>query len=155
MSTPFYTFIAAEDGAVTVDWVVLTAAIVGLGLAVMAVVSGGVENVSGDTATELAAIEVGTSFFGSSSPSTVNFSGSTWQDYFNVGNTAAPGNSGATYAIARGAAAADAPAGFNYDTALVDTVSGHVVYTSDDGANYAVGGDVIPVDQFSGNLVNV
>ena len=29
--------------AVTVDWVVLTAALVGLGLAVMAVVSGGVE----------------------------------------------------------------------------------------------------------------
>ena len=30
-----------EDGAVTVDWVVLTAAIVGLGLAVMASVRGG------------------------------------------------------------------------------------------------------------------
>ena len=30
-----------EDGAVTVDWVVLTAAIVGLGLAVMTTVKGG------------------------------------------------------------------------------------------------------------------
>ena len=47
-------FILAEDGAVTVDWVVLTAAIVGLGLAVMAVVSGGVENLSTDIAQELA-----------------------------------------------------------------------------------------------------
>ncbi|MBF9049145.1 hypothetical protein GTA62_03110 [Roseobacter sp. HKCCD9010] len=41
-------FAASESGAVTVDWVVLTAAIVGLGLAVMAVVSGGVENLSTD-----------------------------------------------------------------------------------------------------------
>ena len=50
----FKNFILAEDGAVTVDWVVLTAALVGLGLAVMAVVSGGVENLSGDIAQELA-----------------------------------------------------------------------------------------------------
>lgn len=31
-------FIIAEDGAVTVDWVVLTAAIVGLGIAVLTTV---------------------------------------------------------------------------------------------------------------------
>ncbi len=41
-------FAKSESGAVTVDWVVLTAAIVGLGLAVMAVVSGGIENLSQD-----------------------------------------------------------------------------------------------------------
>lgn len=41
-------FVRADSGAVTVDWVVLTAALVGLGLATMAVVSSGVENVSGD-----------------------------------------------------------------------------------------------------------
>ena len=41
-------FISNESGAVTVDWVVLTAALVGLGLAVMAVVSGGVEDLSTD-----------------------------------------------------------------------------------------------------------
>ncbi|MFW5654902.1 MAG: hypothetical protein ACOCYW_04550 [Roseicyclus sp.] len=40
------TFAKSESGAVTVDWVVLTAAIVGLGLAVMAVVSGGIEDLS-------------------------------------------------------------------------------------------------------------
>ncbi|WP_298910600.1 hypothetical protein [uncultured Aliiroseovarius sp.] len=34
-------FKADEDGAVTVDWVVLTAAIVGLGIAVLTSVSGG------------------------------------------------------------------------------------------------------------------
>lgn len=41
-------FARSESGAVTVDWVVLTAAIVGLGLAVMAVVSTGVEDLSGE-----------------------------------------------------------------------------------------------------------
>lgn len=34
-------FLKDEDGAVTVDWVVLTAAIVGLGIAVLTSVSGG------------------------------------------------------------------------------------------------------------------
>ncbi|MGG7645659.1 Flp family type IVb pilin [Rhodovulum sp. YNF3179] len=42
------TFKADESGAVTVDWVVLTAAIVGLGIAVLAAVSGGVGNLSTD-----------------------------------------------------------------------------------------------------------
>ena len=50
-------FLAAEAGAVTVDWVVLTAALVGLGLAVLAVVSDGVNSVSNATADDLAAID--------------------------------------------------------------------------------------------------
>jgi len=37
-------FAADESGAVTVDWVVLTAAIVGLGIAVVFSVRGGVED---------------------------------------------------------------------------------------------------------------
>ncbi len=41
-------FINDEAGAVTVDWVVLTAALVGLGLAVMGVVAGGIGNVAAD-----------------------------------------------------------------------------------------------------------
>lgn len=45
---PFKSFIQSESGAVTVDWVVLTAALVGLGLATTAVVSGGVSDLSGD-----------------------------------------------------------------------------------------------------------
>ena len=57
-------FVNDETGAVTVDWVVLTAALVGLGLAVMAVTSGGVENLSNDTAMELASIDPGSSTFG-------------------------------------------------------------------------------------------
>ncbi|MEM1234449.1 MAG: hypothetical protein AAGH70_10005 [Pseudomonadota bacterium] len=42
------TFLHDERGAITVDWVVLTAAIVGLGIAVVAVLASGTSNV-GDT----------------------------------------------------------------------------------------------------------
>ena len=47
----FTNFFADESGAVTVDWVVLTAAIVGMGIAVLTSVSGGAttmaSNISG------------------------------------------------------------------------------------------------------------
>jgi Flp pilus assembly pilin Flp len=52
------TFRADEDGAVTVDWVVLTAAIVGLGIAVLTTVSNGAEDLAdgiGDELTDQAA----------------------------------------------------------------------------------------------------
>ena len=39
-------FSRGEEGAVTVDWVVLTAAIVGLGLAVVTTVAGGVQTLA-------------------------------------------------------------------------------------------------------------
>ena len=39
-------FLKSEDGAVTVDWVVLTAAIIGLGLVVITTVAGGATDVS-------------------------------------------------------------------------------------------------------------
>ena len=40
-------FVKDEDGAVTVDWVVLTAAVVGLGVAGVAAVKGGVDSLAG------------------------------------------------------------------------------------------------------------
>jgi Flp pilus assembly pilin Flp len=55
-------FAKSESGAVTVDWVVLTAAIVGLGLAVMAVVSGGVEDLSRDIDNQLRTNHIDNSF---------------------------------------------------------------------------------------------
>jgi Flp pilus assembly pilin Flp len=63
MTNLFQNFIKSESGAVTVDWVVLTAAIVGLGLAVMAVVSGGIESLSTDIAGELNTIDSNTNPF--------------------------------------------------------------------------------------------
>lgn len=43
-------FMRAEDGAVTVDWVVLTAAVIGLGIAAFASVGAGVMGVADNIA---------------------------------------------------------------------------------------------------------
>lgn len=47
-----------ESGAVTVDWVVLTAAIVGLGIAVLTSVSGGTTSLAGTISGELATMDI-------------------------------------------------------------------------------------------------
>ena len=49
----FKAFANDEAGAVTVDWVVLTAAIVGLGLIVMQTVGGGIEELAGEISADL------------------------------------------------------------------------------------------------------
>lgn len=53
-------FAADESGAVTVDWVVLTAAIVGLGIAVVASVRTGTTSVAGQIETSLSAATIPT-----------------------------------------------------------------------------------------------
>ena len=47
-------FVKEESGAITVDWVVLTAALVGLGLAVLTVVGDGVNSSANATADAMA-----------------------------------------------------------------------------------------------------
>ena len=63
MKAMIQNFAKSESGAVTVDWVVLTAALVGLGLAVMAVVSGGVEDLSSEIQDSLVAANPATNPF--------------------------------------------------------------------------------------------
>ena len=46
-------FLRSEDGAVTVDWVVLTAAVIGLGFAVVRPILGGATDVSGSVGAQL------------------------------------------------------------------------------------------------------
>ncbi len=53
-------FRADEDGAVTVDWVVLTAAIVGLGIAVLTVVGEGTMTLSNKISSQLSAQTIAT-----------------------------------------------------------------------------------------------
>jgi Flp pilus assembly pilin Flp len=53
-------FVANESGAVTVDWVVLTAAIVGLGLAVITSVRSGVSSLATDISNSLTSASVAT-----------------------------------------------------------------------------------------------
>ena len=49
----FTKFANDESGAVTVDWVVLTAAIVGIAIAVITLISGGIENAANGINNEL------------------------------------------------------------------------------------------------------
>ncbi len=56
---PLKTFITDESGAVTVDWVVLTAAIVGLGIVVMNTIGSGIESVGTKIANDLKARNAG------------------------------------------------------------------------------------------------
>ena len=53
------TFRAKEDGAVTVDWVVLTAAVIALGFLVINLVSSGASDLATDIETELTGVKVG------------------------------------------------------------------------------------------------
>ena len=55
-------FLSDESGAVTVDWTVITAAIVGLGIASFAVVQSGVGDLSGDIARNLGRPFIQTAF---------------------------------------------------------------------------------------------
>jgi Flp pilus assembly pilin Flp len=55
----FKKFFNDESGAVTVDWVVLTAAIVGLGMVVMTTVGGGVADLGDDIAADISTRAVG------------------------------------------------------------------------------------------------
>lgn len=58
MMNTFKNFLGNESGAVTVDWVVLTAAIVGLGLAVITSVRSGVQALGTDISNSLTSASV-------------------------------------------------------------------------------------------------
>ncbi len=53
------TFMKAEDGAVTVDWVVLTAAVCGMAVVTVVAILSGTDNVGTDVGNWLTAREVG------------------------------------------------------------------------------------------------
>ncbi len=55
-------FIRDETGAISVDWVVMSASIVGVAIGVVAVASGGIENLAGDIQAEMSGFEIQTSF---------------------------------------------------------------------------------------------
>ncbi|RYH10706.1 pilus assembly protein [Tropicimonas sp. IMCC6043] len=56
------TFREECSGAVTVDWIVLTAVIVGTGIAVVSTVSTGVGDLSGDISGQLSVSQIRTAF---------------------------------------------------------------------------------------------
>jgi hypothetical protein len=58
----FQSYLFDESGAITVDWVVLTATVTGLGLAVAGVVSSGLQSASRQTSDTLSSISIQTTF---------------------------------------------------------------------------------------------
>lgn len=58
----FRQFLNSESGAVTVDWVVLTAAVTGMALAATAVVEGGIESLASDLEAQLRTQQVSDAF---------------------------------------------------------------------------------------------
>jgi hypothetical protein len=142
-------FVDDQSGAVTVDWVVMTAAVVGLGIAALGTVASGLSNASSAVETQLTDQDISTSF-GASLGLTTAFNGMTANDYVTYGQGLAPGNNGAVYAHATSAASADAPAGYNFDNPL--HAGNSIVYTSDDGLSYSIDGVVTPVADYSGTV---
>jgi len=137
-------FKANESGAVTVDWVVLTSAIVGIGLAVIVLISGGVGEASNNI---LNGINTNWSF---------NFGGRNAESYFDFGIEAYPDNQHEAWLTARLEVDSDAPGGYNYDpnfttTRYVDDSSGELIYVSDDGTNFSIGGEVISAVDYDSN----
>lgn len=62
MRDRLYNFLEDEAGAVTVDWVILAAGVIGLALATTGVVIDGTEDLSGDVETTLSSPLISTSF---------------------------------------------------------------------------------------------
>lgn len=132
-------FINNESGAVTVDWVVLTAAIVGIAIAVIALISSGIKDASTDINSELQSAGTGWSFLDQGTSTFGDFLDS----YAAGGGTV--GYDPMTYDAVQTAIIADAPDGYTYSYEIDDT-SGTPVYTS--GTDVSVNGEVMTQQEY-------
>ncbi len=137
-------FLNEDSGAVTVDWVVLTSAIVGIAMAMMLLISGGISTGSNN-------ISAGMSSVGS-----YDFTKKDATKYFDFGIAAYPDNQTQAWRAGRLEVDTYAPAGYNYDpefttTRYVDTSSGNPIYVSDDGLSYSIGGEVVLASEYNGS----
>lgn len=146
--TLFVKFQRDEAGAITTDWVVLTSAIVGISLALLVQISGGVGEASNGIVGSLEGTEI--SFGGGvveeeSGPAF----GSSVVAYFDVTKVLYP-DTPKKEALAW--VKADAPSGYNYDRnnkGLIDDSSGLIMYESNDGSTYNIGGEIISMEEYN------
>ncbi len=113
-----------ESGAVTVDWVVLTAAIVGIAIAVLTVIAGGVNNASNDIDDRLVSAATGSV----ASLISANGTALTMQDITD-------GNPGGNYSYA----------------GVVDNGTGAPVYFNPNTDTVSVDGTEIPTGDYVGS----
>ena len=119
-----------ESGAVTVDWVVLTAAIVGIAIAVISLISDGIKDAALDINSSLQT--AGEFSFGGGGAM------SAYKDEYGTDDTAI-----------KAAIAADAPAGYTY-VGIIDTTTDSPVYQDTSGAteNLSIDGEIISVTDY-------
>ena len=55
-------FVQGSDGAVTVDWIVLTAAVIGLGFAALSMIRGGMSSLTSKINSQMSAQSISTTF---------------------------------------------------------------------------------------------
>jgi Flp pilus assembly pilin Flp len=156
MKKLFNRFVRDERGAVTVDWVVMTAAIVGLGVAVTVAVSPGMSQLAGKISDSVGSIQVnlGGAEAGNGEEQEITGIGAdpdrTGFDYFHGEEMAELGAFGGDEWVAAGTAliAADAPYGYNFDTPRLSANSDLPVFASNDGQSVSIGGVVYPAGDF-------
>lgn len=125
----FEKFILCESGAISVDWVVLTSAIVGIGIAVISVVSSGVDGTSGSIVNNI---------YHSLTADLENSA----HGYITAAVANNPNRPRAAFREARNSIRADAPAGYAF-TGRVDNASGQPIYRSNSTPRmYSIGGNV-------------
>lgn len=126
-------YIDDTQGAVTADWVVMTGAAMGLALAVLGQVSGGLENASSDISAALGGLQDT-----DAADYTANY-------FYDLGIAQYPNNQADAWRAARQQVDLASPTGYNYDTNFrdtryVDNSTGYPIYESNDGLYYSIGG---------------
>ena len=142
-----FDFVKDESGAVTVDWVVLTAAIVGIAIAMINVVSVGVENAAYGIDDTLRTAGSGWSFLGSGSGTEPRMA--TMEELFfeyveSGGDLESFDN---VYGALYSAADNISPDGYTF-TGYVDIETGTSVYQSEADGSYSVNGEVYDTNNY-------
>ena len=134
-------FTKNESGAVTVDWVVLTAAIVGIGIAVVAAISNGIQSASNEI---YGGLETASAFtFSFDDQAQAGKSGfDYWLEF--GGDTGEP-----DYAAIVAGIEADSPVNYTY-SGNIELESDQVIYQSTDGSNtFSIGGEIVDAGTYS------
>jgi len=140
----FRNFVSDEEGAVTVDWVVLTAAVVGIAIAVALTIETGLNAGAGQISTNLGTQVANLTGTDQSGPMT-------FDDYIN----AASGNFGDALAAVED----DAPDGYFSDHSI-DMETGLPIYSDYNSGNptaetYNIGGEVILASEYTGTKIYI
>ncbi len=153
-------FWANESGAVTVDWTVMTAGVVGLGLATISVVSSGVEDLSGDIDTQLSSGGWNMFSNGRVSLGSFDFSGGDATGWFGGAVMDMGGELGELLVLGAGEATGylvDVPEGASEAVMQFDLVAGDSLDNSatwgTDTATIMLNGEPVAIALASGNTV--